>query len=54
MSGEHISESEIQHHSITALTVTAAEPLASHLDGEVQPLQQRFEFKLLPNALRLL
>jgi len=54
MSGEHLSESEIQHHSITAVTVTAAEPLASHLDGEVQPLQRRFEFKLLPSALRLL
>jgi YegS/Rv2252/BmrU family lipid kinase len=54
MSGTHVNESEIQHHSIRTLTVTAAEPVASHLDGEVQPLQQRFEFKLLPNALRLL
>ena len=54
MSGKHVGESEIQHHSVTALTVTAAEPLASHLDGEVQPLQQRFDFRLLPHALRLL
>jgi YegS/Rv2252/BmrU family lipid kinase len=54
MSGKHVGESEIQHHSVTSLTVTAAEPLASHLDGEVQPLQRRFDFKLLPNALHLL
>lgn len=54
MSGEHINEHDIRHRTVRALTVTATEPLASHLDGEVQPLQQRFEFKLLPNALRLL
>lgn len=54
MSGDHVSEREIQHHPVTALTVTAEEPLPSHLDGEVQPLQRHFDIKLLPNALRLL
>jgi len=54
MSGQHINEPELQHHSVANLTITADEPVASHLDGEVQPLQQRFEVKLLANALRLL
>lgn len=54
MSGQHVDEPEIQHHSVENLTVTADEPVASHLDGEVQPLQQRFEIRLLANALCLL
>ncbi len=54
MSGTHMEEPEIRHASVTQLTVAAAEPLASHLDGEVQPLQQHFEISLLPGALRLL
>ncbi|NNC55953.1 MAG: diacylglycerol kinase family lipid kinase [Woeseiaceae bacterium] len=54
MSGTHADEDEIQHRSISTLSVVASEPLPSHLDGEVQPLQQRFEFGVLPGALRLL
>ncbi|MBT8086713.1 MAG: diacylglycerol kinase family lipid kinase [Gammaproteobacteria bacterium] len=54
MSGEHIKEPEIHHVSVTQLTVTAAEPLPSHLDGEVQPLYRHFDIRLLPGALRLL
>ena len=54
MSGTHMDEDEIRHEGVDALTITAAEPIASHLDGEVQPLQQRFELALLPGALRLL
>jgi diacylglycerol kinase (ATP) len=54
MSGQHVNEPEIQHHSVSDLTVIADEPVASHLDGEVQPLHQRFEIRLLANALRLL
>ncbi len=54
MAGTHMDEPEISHASVTQLTVTAAEPLPSHLDGEVQPLQQYFEISLLPGALRLL
>ena len=54
MSGEHMHESEITHQSITQMAIDSSEPLASHLDGEVQPLQQRFELELLPGALRLL
>ena len=54
MSGKHMQEPEIQHARVTQLKVTAAEPLPSHLDGEVQPLQQHFDIRLLPGALRLL
>jgi len=54
MAGDHMAETEIRHKSITRLTVTASEPVDSHLDGEVQPLQEHFEFDVLPGALRLL
>ncbi len=54
MSGEHVDETEIQHRTVTTLTVSSSLPVASHLDGEVQPLQRRFEFGVLEGALRLL
>lgn len=54
MSGTHVGEAEIRHQGLTKLSVISSEPLASHLDGEVQPLQQRFDFAILPGALRLL
>ena len=54
MSGTHLGEKEIRHQGVEQLTITASEPIASHLDGEVQPLQQKFELTLLPGALRLL
>jgi len=54
MSGTHMGQPEIHHRSVTKLSIAASEPLASHLDGEVQPLQQRFELEVLPSALRLL
>lgn len=54
MSGTHMREKEIRHESVEQLSIVASEPIASHLDGEVQPLQQRFELAVLPDALRLL
>ena len=54
MSGKHMNEAEIHQQSITKLSITASEPLASHLDGEVQPLQQTFDLEVLAGALRLL
>ena len=54
MSGTHMHAKEIRHESVERLSIVASEPIASHLDGEVQPLQQRFELALLPGALRLL
>jgi diacylglycerol kinase (ATP) len=54
MSGQHLNEPEIHHNAVTTLVIVSSEPVASHLDGEVQPLQQRFELGILKNALRLL
>jgi diacylglycerol kinase (ATP) len=54
MSGEHMQEPEIVHQSITSLTIHAEVPIASHLDGEVQPLQTDFDLSVLPGALNLL
>jgi len=54
MSGTHMGETEISHKSVEQVSITASEPVASHLDGEVQPLQKSFELALLPGALRLL
>ena len=54
MRGQHMQEPEIVHHSITSLTIHAESPIASHLDGEVQPLQTDFELSVLPGALNLL
>jgi len=54
MRGTHMGEKEIHHESVARLSIVASEPVASHLDGEVQPLQRHFELALLPGALRLL
>ncbi len=52
--GEHLAAPEVTRHSITRMTLVADEPLPSQLDGEVQPLQSRFEIEILPGALNLL
>ena len=54
MGGTHMNESEIHHEHVERLLIVASEPVDSHLDGEVQPLQRHFELSLLPGALRLL
>jgi YegS/Rv2252/BmrU family lipid kinase len=54
MSGEHVDEPEIHHQRVTSLTILSSAPMPSHLDGEVQPLQQQFDFSILADALRLL
>ena len=54
MRGEHFDEQEVNHASVTKVTVDARAPVPSHLDGEVQPLQTRFEIEVLPGALNLL
>lgn len=54
MSGEHVGEIEIHHQRVSSLLVLSSEPMPSHLDGEVQPLQQRFDFGIPANALHLL
>jgi len=54
MTGKHVGEKEIVHVPLREVLVEAAEPVLSHLDGELQAPQQRFEITLLPGALRLL
>lgn len=54
MRGNHMAEPEISHGAVTDLTIRADEPIASQLDGEVQPLATTFELRILPGALSLL
>ena len=51
--GQHMQEKEVAHHLITKLSITATAPVESHVDGEVQEPQTRFEIEILPGALRL-
>lgn len=51
--GKHVDEPEIRHWRVKALTVESEAPVASHLDGEVQPLATRFAIEILPGALHL-
>ena len=52
--GTHLQEQEVRHERVQAITITAQAPVESHIDGEVQPPQQQFEFRLLPSRLKLL
>ena len=54
MRGSHLGEKEIVHVPVSQLVVECSEPVPSHLDGEVQPLQARFEIELLAGALQLI
>ncbi len=54
MQGTHIDQPEITHSRITRCQITAAAPVPSHLDGEVQPLQTDFEIEVLKGALSLM
>lgn len=54
MRGTHLDEDDILHHAVTRMSVEMDEPVASHLDGEVQPLQTHFELEILTDALSLL
>ena len=54
MQGEHMGETEITHVSLRSLRITAAAPVPSHLDGEIQPLGTSFDIEILPGALSLI
>lgn len=54
MNGTHIGQPEISAVALQSCEIEATLPVPSHLDGEVQPLQSRFEIEILPGALRLL
>ena len=53
MSGKHMGEKEIVHEPVTRVMIESDEPIDSHLDGEMQAMQQRFEIELFAGALRL-
>lgn len=54
MAGTHMDEKEVTHARIQGVLIEADDDVDCHLDGEMQPLQRRFEISLLPGALRLL
>ena len=53
MSGQHMGEKELTHEQVTEILSESDEPVDCHLDGEMQPLQQRFEIELLAGVLHL-
>lgn len=54
MQGSHIEQPEITHSRVTRCQVTASADVPSHLDGEVQPLQTRFDIEVMRGALHLM
>ena len=54
ISGTHMREKQLLHTPEPRVVIVAEEPVDSHLDGELQEMQQRFEIDSLPGALRLL
>lgn len=54
MRGQHMDDARITHCRIRKLRITAASPVPSHLDGEVQELATDFEVEIIPGALRLI
>jgi diacylglycerol kinase (ATP) len=54
MNGTHIGEPGISIQRIRECVIEADAPVPSHLDGEVQALQTRFDIGILPGALSLL
>ncbi len=54
MRGSHIGQPEVVHAPIKRCTISAAEPVPSHLDGEVQPMCSEFSIQIIAGGLRLL
>jgi diacylglycerol kinase (ATP) len=54
MNGTHIGQPGIFSQRIRECVIEAEAPVPSHLDGEVQALQTRFDIGILPGALSLL
>ena len=52
--GKHMDEPEISHAAVSHVRLSASDPVPSHLDGEVQPMQSEFDIEILPGALRVL
>lgn len=54
MRGTHLTAPEVSSATVQSLTLVASDPVPSHLDGEVQPLQREFQIELLERALAIL
>ena len=52
--GTHIGAPEVTSARVNAVSLIAEEPVPSHLDGEVQPLQTEFEIQILERSLAIL
>jgi YegS/Rv2252/BmrU family lipid kinase len=52
--GRHLVAPEVHHVATRRVIIEASQPLSSHLDGEVQPLADRFEIDIVPAALELI
>jgi len=52
--GQHVTETEIRHRPVSTVTITSDSEVESHLDGELQPLQKRFEISVCEAALDLI
>jgi len=52
--GSHFSAPEVTHARVTSIRLSAAGPVPSHLDGEIQPLGTKFNIDILPRALAIL
>lgn len=54
VNGTHITAPEVSCATVNSVRLLAEEPVPSHLDGEVQPLQSEFRIEILKRALAIL
>jgi diacylglycerol kinase (ATP) len=52
--GTHISAPEVTCARANAISLIAEEPIPSHLDGEVQPMQSEFQIEIQERSLAIL
>lgn len=52
--GTHISQPEVVHAPIKRCEIVSTAPIASHLDGEIQPMYSEFSIDIIESGLRLL
>ena len=52
--GTHITAAEVTCARANEISLVAEEPVPSHLDGEVQPLQTEFQIEILERSLAIL
>ncbi len=54
INGSHISAPEVSCAKVNSVSLIAEEPVPSHLDGEIQPLQTEFKIEILKRSLAIL